>query len=143
MLKRKHVLLASLTLNLLLAGVLLGQLATPTWHSKRSHYMERKIERIVNALPEQQQDRARVEYEGALENARLGRETFKDLQDELHIILTAESFDEDAYDAKLREVQEARQQSWQRFVDVTKSLAKELSQPEREALAEALKHKKR
>jgi uncharacterized membrane protein len=130
----KLAVIISLTLNVILIGLLLGELPR---RFDRGNRPGERIRRDVEKLPEP----LRARFREKMEQARQGgmRQKLRQERDEAIRILAAEPFDEAAYDRQVKKIQELRLQMHQRMAENIKELAKGLPQEQRQALAEVLK----
>jgi uncharacterized membrane protein len=134
--KIKLLFLGSLTLNVLLVGVLLGDVSQRFGqkHSRRAR-MEAHMER----LPEPMKARLQAAMAQAREENEPVREQLRAARQETIRILKTEPFDEAAYQQQVELVHTLRGQMAQRMADVVQALARELPLEQREALAELLR----
>jgi uncharacterized membrane protein len=130
----KLAIIISLALNVVLIGLLLGELPG---RFDRGNRPGERIRRDVEKLPKP----LRARFREKMEQARQGgmRQKLRQERDEALRILAAEPFDEAAYDRQAKKIQELRLEMAQRMSDNVKELARGLSLEERQALAEALK----
>ncbi|MGH7768255.1 MAG: periplasmic heavy metal sensor [Candidatus Binatia bacterium] len=133
--KLKLAFIVSIVLNVLLAGVILGDLPRRFDRAPRSG--ERMIKRDLAALPEPLRTRFREKMEQARRSGM--RAKIRQERNEAIRLLAAEPFDEAAFDRQVKKIQDLRLQMTQSMADSIKDLAKDLPQEERKALAEVLK----
>lgn len=132
----KLAFLASLVLNLLLLGVILGQVPrglepTPT--------RQQRLEEGLKKLPEPTQSRFREKFAQIRASADPLRQEMDQARTETLRVLGAEAFDEAAYDRQVSQIEELRREMFKHFGQNIKQTAKELSPDERRMLAELLR----
>jgi uncharacterized membrane protein len=132
----KLVFLASLVLNLLLLGIIVGHVpraldARPT--------RQQRIEEALRKLPEPAQSRLREKFSEIRAAAEPLREQSDDARTEAIRLLSADAFDEAAYDRQVSKIEELRAETFKRMGQVIKKTAKEISPEERRMLAEVLR----
>jgi uncharacterized membrane protein len=132
--KLKLAFIVSIVLNVLLAGVILGDLPRRFDRAPRTGD---RIKRDLAALPEPLRTRFREKMEQARRSGM--RAKIREERNEAIRLLAAEPFDEAAFDRQVKKIQDLRLQMTQRMADSVKDLAKDLPQNERKALAEVLK----
>ena len=137
--KKLHswVIVLSLGLNVLMAGYILGCAGTP--QPPHMPIMDEPSE--TNLSPEKKamlEDKMREFH--AQNKDRF--DTIRAKRDEMKDILTAETFDVDAFKAKSKELDELFSSSKQTMVDKMADMAKGMSQDERKVLASYMRHKK-
>jgi uncharacterized membrane protein len=134
----KLAFLASLVLNLLLLGVILGQVprgleATPPTRQQR-------MEEGLKKLPEPTQSRFREKFAQIRASAGPLRQQIDEARAETLRLLSADPFDEAAYDRQVSKIEELRGEMFKRLGQNFKQTAKELSSEERRMLADLLRH---
>lgn len=134
----KLAFLASLVLNLLLLGVILGQVprgleATPPTRQQR-------MEEGLKKLPEPTQSRFREKFAQIRASAGPLRQQIDEARAETLRLLSADPFDEAAYDRQVSKIEELRGEMFKRLGQNFKQTAKELSPEERRMLADLLRH---
>jgi len=134
--KLKLAFLASIVVNVLLIGVIVGQL--PRRFDRDSSRQER-MEKALKGLPEPAQARFREKIERMRKEGEPMRDQIRQGRDEAIRILTAEPFDEAAYDRQVSKINELRVQWSKRMAESFKQFAKELPSDQRHVLAEMLK----
>jgi uncharacterized membrane protein len=132
----KLVFLASLVLNLLLLGIILGHVprgldARPT--------RQQRFEEALRKLPEPAQSRLREKFSEIRAAAEPLREQSDDARTEAIRLLSADAFDEAAYDRQVNKIEELRAETFKRMGQVIKKTAKQISPEERRMLAEVLR----
>lgn len=133
----KLAFLASLVLNLLLLGVILGQVprgieATPPSRQQR-------LEEGLKKLPEPAQSRFREKFAQIRASADPLRRQIDEARTETLRLLSAEAFDEAAYDRQVSSIEELRREMFKHIGQNIKQTAKELSPEERRMLADLLR----
>jgi uncharacterized membrane protein len=131
----KLALVASLVVNLLLLGVILGQVprafdAAPT--------RQQRMEESLAKLPAPVQARFREKFAQIRGAAEPEREAIDNARREALRILSAEPFDEAAYDRQINKIGELRAEMFARMGQLIKQTAKELPPEERRMLADLL-----
>ena len=132
----KLAFVASLVLNLLLLGVILGQVprafdAPPT--------RQQRMEESLSRLPEPLQTRLRERFAQIRVASEPQREQLDRARAEALRILGAEPFDEAAYDSQVKKIEELRAEMFRGMGQAIKETAKELAPAERRLLAELLR----
>jgi uncharacterized membrane protein len=132
----KLVFLASLVLNLVLLGVILGRVPSALeGGSPRAQRMEQALKN----LPEPAQARirekiAQIRAAGDPLREQMDRERAEALR-----LLSAEPFDEAAYDRQVSKIEDMRLQMFKRMAGTVKQAAKELPPEERRMFADVLR----
>jgi uncharacterized membrane protein len=132
--KLKLVFIVSILLNVLLAGVILGELPR---RFERNFRPGERLTRDLAKLPEPLREKFRDKMDQA--RASGARRQMREEREAALRILAAEPFDEAAYDRQVKRIQDLRLQTTQRMADSIKELAIDLPQEERKALVEVLK----
>ena len=132
----KLAFLASLVLNLLLLGVILGQVprgieATPT--------RQARMEEGLKKVPEPTQSRFREKFAQIRATADPLRSQIDEARAETLRLLSAETFDEAAYDRQVSKIEELRSEMFKKMAQNFKQTTKELSPQERRLLADVLR----
>ena len=132
----KLVFVASIVLNLLFLGVILGQMprafdSPPT--------RQRRIEESLKKLPEPVQSRFRDKFAQIRVAGDPLRRQIDEARAEALRILSAEPFDEAAYDRQINKIEELRAEMFKRMGQMIKQTAKELAPEERRMLADLLR----
>jgi uncharacterized membrane protein len=133
----KLAFLASLVLNLLLLGVILGQVprgleATPPTRQSR-------MEEALKKVPEPTQSRFREKFAQIRAVNDPLRQQIDEARAETLRLLAAERFDETAYDRQVSKIEELRGEMFKRMGQDFKQTAKEFSPGERRMLADVLR----
>jgi len=132
----KGVFLASLLVNILLVGVLLGELPH---RAERCEVRQDKKEKTLGQLPEPAQTRVREEMERLRQDNEPIRERIREAREEAIHILTTEPFDSAAYDRQVAQIGELRGQMAKHMAEVVKEIAKDLPPEQRGVLAGMLR----
>jgi uncharacterized membrane protein len=133
----KLAFLASLVLNLLLLGVILGQVprgleATPPTRQSR-------MEEALKKVPEPTQSRFREKFAQIRAVNDPLRQQIDEARAETLRLLAAERFDETAYDRQVSKIEELRGEMFKRMGQDFKQTAKVFSPEERRMLADVLR----
>ena len=134
--KLKFVFLASILLNVLLGGVLLGELPR---RLDRSLSRQEQMDKAIKELPEPMRSRFRNKMEQARKDVEPIRDQIQEARNETIHVFIAEPFDEAAYDRQVSKITDLRVQLAKRMAASMKEAAKELPPEQRQALAEAFK----
>jgi uncharacterized membrane protein len=132
----KIVFLASLVLNLLLLGIILGYVprgldASPT--------RQQRMDSALKKIPEPAQSRLREHFAQIRAAGEPLRQQIDDARAETLRLLSAEPFDGAAYDRQVAKIEELRAEMFKRMGQLIKQTAKELSPDERRMLADVLR----
>jgi uncharacterized membrane protein len=133
----KLVFLGSLVLNLLLLGVILGQVprGLETTPSTRTQRMEEALRKV----PEPAQSRFREKFAQIRAANDPLRQQIDEARAETLRLLAADRFDEAAYDRQVSKIEELRDEMFKRMGQDFKQTAKEFSPEERRMLADFLR----
>jgi uncharacterized membrane protein len=133
----KLVFLGSLVLNLLLLGVILGQVprGLETTPSTRTQRMEEALRKV----PEPAQSRFREKFAQIRAANDPLRQQIDEARAETLRLLAADRFDEAAYDRQVSKIEELRDEMFKRMGQDFKQTAKEFSPEERRMLADLLR----
>jgi uncharacterized membrane protein len=132
----KLVFLASLVLNLLLLGIIVGHL--PRGSDARPTRPQR-MEEALKKLPEPAQSRLREKFSEIRAAAEPLRQQGDDARAEAIRLLGADPFDENAYNRQMRKIEALRGETFRRMEQVIKQTAQELAPEERRMMAEVLR----
>lgn len=135
--KIKILIFSSLLLNVLLAGVVIGDMS----HRFHKEYFVRKsVKEFASKLPA---DKAALFLE-TVERVHLNNQDaynqIREARKEAMRLLSAPEFDESAYRLQVEKIHELRSLMKRRLADATIELAKQFNQKERKALAQHLRH---
>jgi uncharacterized membrane protein len=133
----KLAFLASLVLNLLLLGVLLGQV--PRGLEVTPPTRQQRMEEALKKVPEPTQSRFREKFAQIRTSSGPLRQQIDEARAETLRLLSAEPFDEAAYDRQVSKIEELRGAMFKRMGQSMKQTAKELSPEERRMLADLLR----
>jgi len=135
--KIKILIFSSLLLNVLLAGVVIGDVS----HRFHKEYFVRKsAKEFASKLPG---DKAALFLETVKKVHLNNRDAYNQIREarkEAMKLLSAPEFDEAAYRLQVEKIHELRSLMKRRLADATIELARQFSQKERSALAQHLKH---
>ena len=128
------VFLASLVLNVLLVGVLLGQLPRNVGFGR-----QQRLEQALKDLPEPTQTRFREKFKQMRASGDPLRDQIRLAREETLNILIADPFDEAAYDRHVNQIDDLQLQMFKKMGQVVKEIAKELPPEERRMFAQILR----
>lgn len=129
--KLKWTILVSLLLNVLLVGILFGQLPR---RMDRDAYRQQTMEQAVKKLPESAREPFRQKLADMRKAAEPIRNQIREARDESIRIVIAEPFDEAAFDRQVKKINDLRVQ----MTDILKEAAKTLPPDQRRALGETM-----
>jgi uncharacterized membrane protein len=132
----KLLFLVSIILNVLLVGVLMGQLPR---RLERESFREQRMEQALKDLPQPTQTRLREKFKEMRAAGDPLRDQLRAAREETLGILSAESFDEAAYDRQIGKIDELQLQRFKKIGLVVKEIAKELPPEERRIFAQILR----
>jgi uncharacterized membrane protein len=132
----KLLFLVSLILNVLLVGVLMGQLPH---RLERGSFREQRMEQALRDLPQPMQTRLREKFKQMRAAGDPLREQLRVAREETLGILSAEPFDEAAYDRQVSKIDNLQLQRFKKTGQVVKEIAKELSPEERRVFTQILR----
>lgn len=132
----KMAFVASIILNVLLLGFVLGQ--SPR-RFDRSAIRQQRMEQVIKDLPEASQQRLRERFQQLRGTADPLFEQMRKAQDEAVQLLGAESFDEAALDRQEAKINELRAQMSKKLSQSVKSALKDLTPEERRRFAQMLR----
>jgi len=127
---------ASIILNVLLIGVLLGQTSR---RFDRGAMRQQRLDQALKDLPEAEQNRLRERFQKLRTAADPLFDQIRKAEDEAVQLLGKENFDEAAYDRQVSKINELRQNMTQRLSQMIKDLTKDLSASERHRFADLLR----
>jgi uncharacterized membrane protein len=130
--KLKWIVLASILLNVLLVGILFGQLPR---RMDRDVYRQQITEQAVKKLTESTREPFRQKLEHMRVAAEPIRRQIREARDESIRIVITEPFDEAAFDRQVKRINDLRVQ----MADILKEAAKNLPPEQRRALGETMK----
>jgi uncharacterized membrane protein len=132
----KLAFLASIILNVLLIGVLLGQ--SPR-RFDRGAIRQQRMEQAIKDLPQASQTRLRERFQQLRAAADPLFAQMRQAQDETASLLGAEPFDEAAFDRQEAKLNELRAEMTKKLSQVVKNAIKDLTPEERRRFAELLR----
>jgi uncharacterized membrane protein len=134
--KMKILIFSSLLLNVLLAGVVIGDVS----HRFHKEYFVRKsVQRFASELPG---DKAALFLETVKRVHMNNQDAYNQIREarkKAMKLLSASEFDESAYRLQIEKIQKLRSLMKHRLADATIELARQFSQKERSALAQHLR----
>lgn len=134
--KLKLAFLASFLLNVVLIGIFLGQ--SPRYLDRETR-REQRIEQALEGLPAESQSRLREKYAQLRAAAQPLFAEIRAAQDEAARAMSAEPFDEAAYDRQILEINRLRVEATNRLSEIAKEIAVSLTADERSRFAELLR----
>lgn len=129
---------ASILLNILLVGVIIGD---------ASHKMSRRApftsleEELSARLPEDRKAVVEKTIKSVSSESRELRKQIKDSREKALSALTDPEFDEASFEKEIKQLHDLRLLKMRRMADATKELAGQLNQEERRILAKTLGHR--
>jgi uncharacterized membrane protein len=135
--KIKILIFSSLLLNVLLVGVVIGDVSH-RFH--KEYFVRRSVQEFASKLPE---DKAALFLETVEKVHINNRNAYKKIREagkEAMKLLSEPEFDEAAYRLQIEKIHELRSLMKGRLADATIELARQFSQEERSALAQHLRH---
>jgi uncharacterized membrane protein len=132
----KMVFVASIILNVLLIGVVLGQ--SPR-RFDRGAMRQQRMEQALKDLPEAAQTRLREKFQQLRAAADPLFEQIRKSEEEAVQLLGKEPFDEPAYDRQVSKIIEMRAAMTKKLSQVVKDASKDLSADERARFAQLLR----
>jgi uncharacterized membrane protein len=130
----KLTFVASLILNVLLVGVLLGRLPREVTFGR-----QQRMERALKDVPEPAQTRLREKFKQLRAGSEALRKQIVVAREETIRVLGADPFDEAAYDRQVSKIDDLQLQMFKKMGQVVKEIAKELSPEERRLFAQVLR----
>jgi uncharacterized membrane protein len=134
--KARLAFLASLLLNVLLVGVLLGQ---SPHRFDRTALREQRMEEVLKDLPQESQTRLRERFQTVRAIAVPLFAEMRRAQDETARLLASEPFDEAAFDGQEAKIHELRANMTKKLSLVVKEAIRDLTPEERRHFAELLR----
>jgi uncharacterized membrane protein len=132
----KFAFIASLILNVLLIGVLLGQ--SPR-RFDRGTMRQQRMDQALKDLPEAAQTRLREKFQQLRAAADPLFEQIRKNEEQAVQLLGKEPFDESAYDRQVSKITEMRVEMTKKLSQVAKDASKDLSADERARFAQLLR----
>jgi uncharacterized membrane protein len=134
--KLKGLLAASLLANAVLSGVIVGHLSH-RWRPGMIAAVQESLE--ASSLSKARQEELQARLAAVREQGRATRRKAHASRDALLNILVAPVFDKTAYDAQIENIHALHGQRLRLMSETIKEMAKEMSPPERAALADTLR----
>ena len=134
--KTKLAFIGSIILNVLLVGVLVGRSPRSL---DRSAMREQRMEQAIKDLPEASKTRLREKFQQLRSAAEPLFKEMRQVQDESVQLLSAESFDEAAFDRQQVKTNQLRADMTKKLSEVVKNTIKDLSPEERRRFADLLR----
>jgi uncharacterized membrane protein len=128
--------LASIILNVLLIGVLLGQVSR---RFDRGAVRQQRFDQTLKDLPEAEQNRLRERFQKLRTAANPWFGQIRKAEDETVQLLGKENFDEVAFDRQVSKINDLRQNMTRQLSQMLKDLTKDLSASERRHFADLLR----
>jgi len=138
--KMKILIFSSLLLNVLLVGVVIGDV------SQRFHtepFVRKSVKEFASKLPADKAALFLATVERVHLNNRDAYNQLREARKEAMKFLSAPEFDEAAYRLQIEKIHELRSLMKRRLAGATIELARQFSQKERRALSQHLRHFKR
>jgi uncharacterized membrane protein len=135
--KMKVLIFSSLLLNVLLAGVVIGDVSHRFY---KEYFVRKSVKEFASELPG---DKAALFLETVKRVHQNNREAYNQIREarkEAMKLLSAPEFDESAYRLQIEKIHEMRSLMKRRLADATIELARQFNQEERKALAQHLRH---
>ena len=130
------VFLASLVLNIILLGVIVGHVPRSLGGAPTR---QQRMEQALQKLPDPVEAKFREKFQQIRAAGDTQRQQMDAARDEALRLLSAEPFDEAAYDRQVRQIDELREEMFKRMGQVIKQTIKELSPEERRMFADLLR----
>lgn len=134
--KTKLAFIASIVLNVLLVGVLVGQ--SPR-RFDRNALRQQRMEQVIKDLPEASQARLRERFQQLRAAADPLFAQMREAQDETARLIGADLFDEAAFDRQEAKINALRADMTKKLSQVVKNAIKDLTPEERRRFAELLR----
>ncbi len=134
--KIKILVVGSFLLNILLIGIVIGNLSHRLFHD--DFRPPHPPEGAMNLSPEKEKMVSEAMERVRLENRDIHKK-IKETKDRIVSIMKEREFDTAAYERETAELHKLMDLMMQRFADATKELAKGMNQKERQVLAEFLR----
>jgi len=128
------VFLASLVLNVLLLGVVIGRLPREVGFGR-----QQRLEQALKDLPEPTQTRFREKFKLMRAATDPQMDQIRVAREETLRILSTDPFDEAAYDRHVSQIDDLQLQMFKKIGQTVKEIAKELSPEERRLFAKILR----
>jgi len=135
--KIKILIFSSLLLNVLLIGVVIGDVSH---RFRKEHFVRKSVKEFASKLPEDKAALFLKTVEKVHLNNRDAYNQIREVRNEAMKLLSEPGFNEAAYRIQIEKIHELRSLMKRRLADATIELARQFSQEERRALAQHLKH---
>jgi len=135
--KIKVLIFSSLLLNVLLVGVIIGDVSH-RFH--KEYFVEKSVKAFASKLPEGKAALFLKTVERVHLNNRDTYEQMREARKEAMTLLSEPEFDEAAYRVQVEKIHGLRSLMKRRLAEATIELARQFSQEERKALAQHLRH---
>lgn len=137
--KIKFILIISIILNFLFAGLLIGHYSKSYMHGYDKH---QSFSEFADKLPPEKKEIVMKRMEEVREEKREIKKQIEQVKQELRDIISAPQFDEQLYDQKVNEMHELYRSKAKKIAAVIKEMAKNFTPEEREMLTEFLENRK-
>lgn len=137
--KIKFILIISIILNFLLAGLLLGKCSKSYMHGYDKH---QSFSEFADKLPPEKRDMVMKRMDEVRKEKGEIKDQIEQVKKELRDIIAAPQFDEQLYDRKVNEMHELYRSKAKKIASVIKEMAKTFTPEEREMLTEFLENRK-
>ncbi|MFC1812403.1 periplasmic heavy metal sensor [Thermodesulfobacteriota bacterium] len=135
--KMKILIFSSLLLNVLLVGVVIGDVSH-RFHIE--HFVQKSVKEFASKLPGDKAALFLETVERVHLNNRDAYDQIREAREEAMSLLSAPEFDEPGYRLQVEKLHELRSLMKRRLADATTELARQFSQEERKALAQHLRN---
>jgi uncharacterized membrane protein len=135
--KMKILIFSSLLINVLLAGVVIGDVSH-RFH--KEYFVQKSVQEFASKLPADKAALFLETVERVHMNNRDAYNQIREARKEAIKFLSAPEFDEAAYRLQVEKIHELGSLMKRRLADATIELAKQFNQEERKALAQHLRH---
>ena len=134
--KMKILIFSSLLLNVLLVGVVVGDVSH-RFH--REYFIRKSAQEFASKLPEKKAALFLETVKKVHQNNQAAYDQIREARKEAMTLLSAPDFDEDAYRLQIKKILELRNIMKQRLANATIELARQFDHQERAALAQHLR----
>lgn len=131
----KWIIVISLAVNVLLVGYMVG---SQCMKGPPRHAHEARMEEALKALPAEKQAEMKAFMQGFRDGAKGNFEDIRARREELRAIMTAETFDAQAFRTKARELGAVFKANKEAMLEKTIALAEGMSQKDRAILADIM-----
>lgn len=137
--KIKGLMVGSIALNILMSGVIIGQVMQPHPRHHPHHRAYSGMSEAIEKLPEDKQDYVRELMKKLREQGKENRKAIRASREETLRILTAETFNSEAYNKEVEHIHELRGNQMQLLANTIRDAAQNLEPKDRQILAEFLR----